>query len=126
MAALGQTQVNVQPAPAVAGDFASKNIYTTFDAGPGGLVAGASGVSVGLFAWVAPPVDGDGTNSGGNNFGVGNVAGFVHRSQQALIENYLGSASMLIPAGFPVTLMNGGDFWVVNNGSGVATVGMKA
>jgi hypothetical protein len=126
MTALGQTQVNVQQAPAVAGDFASKNPYWTFDAGPGGLVAGAAGTTVGLFAWVAPPVDGDGTNSWVNNFGTGNVAGFVHRAEQAMIENYLGSASMLIPAGLPVTLMNGGDFWVVNNGSGVATVGMKA
>jgi hypothetical protein len=33
---------------------------------------------------------------------------------------------MLIPAGFPVVLMNGGDFWVANGGSGVAQVGMKA
>lgn len=124
--ALGQTAVNAQPAPAVAGDFASKNIWTTYDAGAGGLVAGASGVSVGLFAWVTVPVDSDGTSSFVNNFGAGSVAGFVHREQQGLIQNYLQTASMTVPAGFPVTLMNGGDFWVVNNGAGMATAGMKA
>jgi hypothetical protein len=123
---LGQTQVNVQPAPAVAGDFASKNPYWTYDAGPGGLVAGPNGLSVGLFAWVTAPHDADGTPSYANNAGTGNVAGFVHRGQQGLIENYLATSSMLIPAGFPVVLMNGGDFWVVNGGSGVAQVGMKA
>jgi hypothetical protein len=38
-----QTSTTDQPAFAVAGDFASQNPYFTFDAGPGGLVAGPSG-----------------------------------------------------------------------------------
>jgi hypothetical protein len=125
MVALGQSQVNVQPAPGMAGDFASKNVYTTVDAGPGGLVAGLSGASVGLFAWITPPVDTNGAPSFANNFGFGNVAGIIQRSQQGLIENYLGAASNLIPAGFPVTVMNGGDFWMTNSGSTVAQVGQK-
>ena len=124
--ALGQSQVNAQPAPGVVGDFASTNPFWTFDAGPGGLVAGPSGLTTGLFAWVTPPVDANGTPSFANNFGSGNTAGFVHRTMNGLLTNYLQSAGLLVPAGFQVTLMNGGDFWVVNNGSGVATVGMKA
>src|SRR5258706_14001213 len=36
-------QVNVQPAPAVAGDFASTNPRSAYPAGPGGPVAGAAG-----------------------------------------------------------------------------------
>lgn len=123
---LGQTQVNVQPAPAIAGDFASKNPYWTYDAGPGGLVAGPNGLTIGLFAWTTVPVDADGTPSYANNYGTGNVAGFVHREQQGLIENYLQTSSMLLPAGFPATLMNGGDFWVVNSGATMAKVGQKA
>lgn len=52
--ALGQTQVFYQPAPAVAGDFASTNTNRfVVLAGPGGLVAGAAGLTVGLFAWLA-------------------------------------------------------------------------
>lgn len=124
--ALGQSQVQVQPAPAVVGDFASKNVFTTFDAGPGGLVAGPSGLTTGLFAWVVPPVDTDGTPTFANNYGSGNTAGFVHRTMNGLLTNYLQSAGLLVPAGFQVEVMNTGDFWAINNGSNTATWGMKA
>ena len=121
-----QNQVFVQPAVAVAGDFASANPYATFDAGAGGLVSGASGLTVGAFAWVAPPHDPDGTASIASNTGVGNTAGFVHRHQQALITAFLGDATQLIPQGFPVALMTQGDFWVKNSGATVAIPGQKA
>lgn len=124
--ALGQSQVQVQPAPAIVGDFSSKNPFWTFDAGPGGLVAGPSGLTTGLFAWVIPPVDADGTPSFANNYGTGNVAGFVHRTMNGLLTNYLQSAGLLVPAGFEVVVMNGGDFWAINSGSNTATWGMKA
>lgn len=122
-----QTQVGPSPAPAVEGDFASQNPYFTFDAGPGGLVAGTPGCVVGRFAWVFAPLDADGTGliaqtSGGN----GPVAGFVHRAQQALITTFLANSGMTIPKGYPVTLMNGGDFWVKNNGTTSAAPGQKA
>lgn len=122
-----QTQVTPQPAMAVEGDFASMNPYFTFDAGPGGLVAGTPGAVVGRFAWVFAPLDADGTGmiaqtSGGN----GPVSGFVHRAQQALITTFLANSGMTIPKGFPVTLMTGGDFWVKNNGTAAATPGQKA
>lgn len=121
-----QTQVNSQPAFAIAGDFASQNPYFTFDAGPGALVAGPSGVVIGRFAWVTHPDDPDGTPGVVNNFGAGLVAGFVHREQQGLITTYLTSSGMTIPKGFMTTLMVGGDFWVVNDGASQAVPGMKA
>lgn len=124
-----QTQAYNQPVMAIAGDFASNNPYWSYDAGPGGLVAGSSGVIVGNFAWVHYPPDSDGTPSqvynapGGGAYGPPN--GFVHRAQQALITTYLADASLIIPPGFPVTIMAGGDFWVVNNGATDAQVGQK-
>lgn len=121
-----QTQVYNQPAMAVAGDFASQNPYFTYDAGPGGLVAGSSGVYVGRFAWVTAPLDPDGTGMIANNTGTGSVAGFVHREQQGLITDYLGFAGMKVQAGYAVTLMTGGDFWAKNDGATIATRGMKA
>lgn len=126
MTAPFQTAVTTQPAPAVAGDFASANPRFTVDAGQGALVAGAAGVTVGRFAWIAPPHDNDNAASIVNNFGAGPVAGFVHREQQALITLYLADASMVVPQGFAMTLFNGGDFWCKNDGSSPCTVGMKA
>lgn len=114
-----QSRVNLTPAPAVEGDFASANPRSVVLAGPGGLVAGSQGVTVGKFAWIQPDfktVD---------NFSAGPVApdGFVHREQQALITVYLAEASMVIPQGFPVTLHNSGDFWVKNLGPAALTKG---
>lgn len=125
--ALGQTQVNVQPAPAVAGDFASSNPRASVLAGPGGLVAGPNGCSVGRFAWASfSQIDADGAAAAVNNFGSGPVTGFVHRAQQGQINNYLQVYSMLIPAGFNMDLMDAGDFWVVNSGAAAAYPGQKA
>ena len=114
-----QKQVNLTPAPAVAGDFASSNPRATVLAGPGGLVAGALGVTVGKFAWV----DDDGVTV--QSFGTATKApqGFVHREQQALIQQYLAEAGMNIPQGFPVVLHNEGDFWAKLAGDNAATIG---
>lgn len=107
-----QTRVNTVQAPAVEGDFASTNPRSTVLAGPGGLVAGPAGVTVGRFAWVAPDF------RSVSSFATDNSApdGFVHRDQQGLIENYLQEFSMQVPKGFAVTLHNTGDFWVRNQG----------
>ena len=121
-----QTVVTNQPAPAVAGDFASTNPMWTYDAGPGGLVAGPNGVTVGRFAWTTAPGDGDGTPSFAFNSGAGPVAGFVARLQQALITTYLAPAGNVIPYGFEMSLFTGGDFWVKNDGTTQALPGMKA
>lgn len=126
-----QNVVNLTQAPAVAGDFASANPRASVLAGPGGLVAGAGtaalpGVVVGKFAWALPAV-GDVNATIVQSFGTNGAAptGFVHRDQQALIENYLQSYSSLIPAGFPVTLHNQGDFWALVTGSTAATIGAQ-
>ena len=122
-----QTQVQNNPAPAVEGDFATTNPRATVLAGPGGLVAGDNGVTVGRFAWLTDEfVDADGAPATVYNTGAGPVAGFVHREQQGLITTYLQTASMIVPAGFPVTLFAEGDFWVKNNGAGQAVPGQKA
>lgn len=121
-----QTQVYNQPAQAVAGDFASTNPYFTFDAGPGGLVAGAAGVVIGRFAWAYPPADPNGGPSTALNSGGGPVTGFVQRAQQGLNPTFLSDAGMTILQGLPVTLFTGGDFWVVNDGATEAQIGQKA
>lgn len=126
--ALGfQTSVGTVPAPAVEGDFASANPRFTVDAGPGGLVAGSAGVIIGHFAWASyQGIDADNAPAVVNSFGAGAPTGFVHREQQGLITTYLAMSGMLVAPGFGVTLFNGGDFWVKNNGSGAALVGQKA
>jgi len=124
--ALGQSQVNVTQAPAVEGDFASTNPRKSVLAGPYGLVAGANGVTIGRFAWVTYPPDLDSAPATVNNVGNGQVAGFVHREQQGLNTTYLSDAGMTIPAGFGLTLMSSGDFWVNNAGAALATPGLKA
>lgn len=121
-----QTQVGSASAPAVAGDFASANPWFSFDAGPGGLVAGAGGVTIGGFAWVYAPADPDGTGKIVQSYGTGAPDGFVHRAQQGLITDYLAFAGTLIKPGYQMGLMTGGDFWVKNNGSGSAQRGNKA
>jgi hypothetical protein len=114
-------QINVQPAPAVAGDFASANYRTSVLAGPGGLVTGASGVIIGNFGWYDP------TNQQVvNNFGSGPVAGFVHREQQGEFTTYLAEASLGVLPGMPITLMSSGDYWIKNSGTTEVLVGQSA
>lgn len=122
-----QTQVGAQYAPAVEGDFCDLNPRFTVDAGPGGLVCGANGVTVGRFAWATmQAIDPDNAPAIVNNFGVGAVTGFVHREQQGLNTTYLLDASMIVPVGFPITLFSGGGFWVKNAGTTQALLGQKA
>lgn len=122
-----QSSVNVQPAVGVVGDFASANPRFTQLAGPGGIVAGPSGLVIGRFAWLSSSqIDGDGAPAAANNSGTGPVAGFVGRAQQGLITTYLSAYGMTIPAGFQATLFSGGDFWAVNAGATQALPGQKA
>ena len=101
-----QTRFNNDLPIGVEGDFASANPRSSVLAGQGGLVAGPGGVIVGNFAWLLP--DGKTVVS----YGVGAVAptGFVHREENALITEYLGVSSMVVPEGFEVTLFDEGDF----------------
>ena len=110
-----QSKVNLVQAPGVAGDFASLNPYSSVLAGPGKFVAPVGGIIVGNFCWVGP----DGTLS--QSFVSGYQIGFVGRNENALITQFLGEATLVIPAGFMVNVFNGGDFWAKFNGGG--TVG---
>lgn len=120
-----QTQVYSQPAAAVAGDRASQNPLFSYDAGPGGLIAGDA-LFVGRFAWVTPPLDPNGTPTIANSRGAGAPAGFLMNVQQALNTTYLSNAGMQVQRGFQCALMIGGDFWIVNDGSTDAVPGQKA
>lgn len=111
-----QQTINQQPPLALEGDFASANPRSSVLAGEAALVSDPLGLTIGRFAWVS--------GNAARNFGTGLPAGFVHREMQAFITNYLGRATMLIPAGLPVTLHNEGDFWV--RCGNVATPGQKA
>lgn len=110
-----QNAVYIDPNPAVEGDFASANPRASVLAGPGQLVAGDNGLTVGRFAWVSSGKAG--------NAGIGAPAGFVHREQQGLITIFLAEATMLVPKGLPAVLHNLGDFWAKTKT--VATVGQK-
>jgi hypothetical protein len=121
-----QSQVNVAQAPGVEGDYCDKNPRYSFDAGPGGLIAGPNGAIVGRFAWATAPFDGDGTPSSVSNTGAGPVSGFIHREQQGLVVDYLASSGLKVQPGFGTTLMIGGGFWAYNAGSNEALPGMKA
>lgn len=114
------SQVNVVPAVGVAGDFASNNPRMSVVNGPGAFIAGAAGLAVGLFAWA------DAQNRTVSNFGGGAPTGFVHRAQQALITQFLGEATQVIPQGLPVTLLSAGDVWVKNAGAGAVSIGQTA
>lgn len=127
MASGFQTQVQVQPAPAIAGDWATSNPRYSVLAGPGGLVAGPLGATIGLFAWVSYSiVDADGAPAAANNFGAGLPDGIIHREQQGIITAYLAPAGMTIPPGFETTIEAAADIWIVNNGVTPAQPGQKA
>lgn len=121
-----QTQVNTVPGVAVAGDFATQNPRQTALAGPGGFVAGAAGVQVGLWAWASyQGIDPDNAPTVVNNFGPGAPTGMICREQQGLNTTYLSDASQLIPTGFGVTLFAAVDTFVANNGTTAAVRGQK-
>lgn len=114
-----QAQVNLQQAPAVAGDFASDNPRSSVVAPEGGFVCGAGGLNVGSFGWVQ--ADGKTVL---NSAAAGAPNGFVSRQEQALIGTYLAEEGINLPSGFPATLMAKGDYWfkALNN---AAVVGQQ-
>lgn len=120
-----QTQVYNQPAAGIAGDRASQNPIFSYDAGPGGLIAGAS-LFTGRFAWVTPPPDPNGTYTIANSSGIGAPAGFLMNVKQGLNTTYLSWAGQQVGPGFQCALQIAGDFWVVNDGPATAEYGEKA
>lgn len=121
-----QTQVGVQPAPGVEGDFCSANPRYSVLAGQNALVAGRLGAVVARFAWLSYEIiDNDGAPGAVNNFGSGMPAGLIHREQQGLITRYLDEASLVVPAGMIITVMDSVELWVKNRGATQALVGQK-
>lgn len=116
------TQVNVQPAIGVSGDFASVNPRATVLATTGGLQAGTAGVTIGRFAYI----DAAATVATNYNQGTAKPAGFVARRQQGLQPTIKTPYGNTILAGYPVYLFDAGDFYVTNSGASAATVGQKA
>lgn len=112
-----QSKVNLNQAPGVEGDFASMNPFSSVLAGPGRLVAPAGGLIVGHFAWVNPA-----DLSVSQSYHAGWQMGFLGRNENALITQFLGEFSMVVPQGFMVNLFNGGDYWA-KFGSGVTSGG---
>ncbi len=117
-------QVNVQPAIAVEGDFASINPRATVIAGVGAFTAGSAGVTVGAFAWA------DSTFSFLNSFGSGPVTGFIGREglRADIVTPGPGypDASMTVLGGSYLTAYSEGDFYVRNNGTTTSVIGQKA
>jgi hypothetical protein len=122
-----QTQVGGVPAPAVRGDFCDNNPRDTVIAGPGGLVAGALGVTVGRFAWMSyAGIDPDNAPTVVNSFGQGVPDGFVNRmGQKAIITTYLADSTMTIQPGAGLTLIASAGFWAQNEGTTQVTRGQK-
>ena len=112
-------QVQTYLAPGVAGDFCSANPRFSLIAGGQSMVAGSS-LYVGRFCWADP------TNKILNSNGYGAVSGFLGRNQQGLITTFLANSTMQVLSGIQCFAYSGGDFWMVNNGSLITTVGMKA
>lgn len=113
-----QKQVNITPAPAVAGDFASSNPRSHVVGGEGGYVAASGGVTVGRFAWITGDTVASTAASGVPD-------GIVHRENNAQITAYLAESGNTILQGQPVTVFNKGDFYVTAT-VGAATKGQKA
>lgn len=101
-----QTLVNNQPAPGVAGDFYGANPRAVVLAGPSTLVAPAGGLIVGNFAWADLT-----TELVSQTYNPNGQLGFLRRSDQAIITDYLGISTFVLNAGFMVTLFSQGDFW---------------
>lgn len=113
-----QSKVNTNQAPGVAGDFASTNPFSSILATAGALVAPAGGLVVGNFAWVGP------AGQVSQSYQAGWQIGFLGRNEQALITEFLGESTLVVPEGFMVTLFDGGDFWAyfADGATALATV----
>lgn len=117
-----QSTINRNVPLAVEGDFASAGPYHAIPAGNQQLKAGPNGVTIARFAWaniangqVSNVKPADTTN---------HVLGFIRRGENtALITGYRAETSMLIPAGFGVTVYDRADFWAKSTTA--ATVNQK-
>lgn len=123
-----QKQVNQNWAPGVEGVIASTNPKANYVTGPGGLVSGASGVTIGRFAWATPITDGERVDSNALLVAAGlprSPSGFVMNTQQGLNTTYLAESGMSILPGFAMELATRVDVWAKFS-AGAAVKGYKA
>lgn len=117
-----QRVINQQPAPAVAGDFASNNPRTSVvpPVESGFVVAAAQAVTCGFFAWGGS--DGKVYSSAAGVPAGGSSLGFVGRQANipsVLITAFLAEAKMTLNDGMPATLLNGGEYWAALQGGAI-------
>src|SRR5277367_2490015 len=115
-----QKTVNNTQAPGVAGDFASTNPFSSILAIAGVFVAPVGGLTVGNFAWVGPA--GQVSQSYVSRWQIG----FLGRNEQALITEFLGESTLVVPEGFMVTLFSEGDFWAAFANGATSGAGVYA
>ncbi len=123
-----QKTVNNQPAPGVAGAFASANPRAMYVTGPGGLVAGSAGVTIAAFAWATPITDGERVDSNAALVAAGLSRApslFVANTQQGNFVTYLAESGLSILPGMAMEGFTRGDFWAKVLVAG-ATRGNKA
>lgn len=113
-------QVNLNPPIGIEGGWASASNTRNVLAGTAQYVADTTGVLIGRFAYANAAT---GKASYVKPASMVNVqVGFIARGTNAgLVTAWLGSDSMVIPAGYGVTLTNNGDFFVKT--STAATIG---
>lgn len=102
-------KINYNWAVGFPGGIASANPRRSAIPGSLGFRAGSAGVTVGAFGWVQA----DGVTVLNKPVGSEAPTGFVLRDQQALITAYLAESTLLLPSGFNVQLMSGGDYFAV-------------
>lgn len=107
-----QNQVGAEPALGIPGDFASLNPCASYPAGEGALVAGSGGAKIGSFGWVQ--ADGQTVLNVPPSGSTAAPDGFIHRDLTGQIASIFDESTMLIPEGFPVTLMTAGDYWATS------------
>ena len=118
-----QQQVNITPALGQPGDFATNNPYSVFPGEQGQYIAGAGGVSVGLFAWLQS--DGRSILNSAAGALLSVPTGFMHRDLQAQIVTYLTEYGVTIQPGQVAVPYVRGDYFAVSTVA-AAVVGNKA
>ncbi len=121
-----QKTVNTYSSPAVEGGIASGNPIINYVAGPGALVSGANGVSVGRFAWATALTAGDTPERVDSSAtlvadGLARApSGFIFNQQQGNFTALLQESGMTVLPWQNVEMATRGDFWVkllLNGGS---------
>lgn len=101
-----QQVCTIQPDLGEQGQFYGTNPRASLLAGPGIWLAPAGGLICGNHCWANPA-----TGVVTQGLSANSQIAFVPRHNNAIITNFLGFSTLVIPAGLPVTLYSQGDFW---------------